>query len=50
MRPRLLDAFCGVDGAARGYQEAGFEVVDPPAYTRWLGMAVLAQLPSLPST
>ena len=25
-RPRLLDAFCGAGGAARGYQQAGFHV------------------------
>lgn len=27
MKPRLLDLFCGAGGAAKGYQEAGFEVV-----------------------
>lgn len=27
MRPRLLDLFCCAGGAARGYHEAGFEVV-----------------------
>ena len=27
MRPRLLDLFCGVGGAAMGYHRAGFEVV-----------------------
>jgi DNA (cytosine-5)-methyltransferase 1 len=26
-RPRLLDLFCGAGGAARGYYQAGFEVV-----------------------
>lgn len=26
-RPRLLDLFCGAGGAARGYADAGFEVV-----------------------
>jgi site-specific DNA-cytosine methylase len=26
-RPRLLDAFCGAGGAARGYVDAGFDVV-----------------------
>jgi hypothetical protein len=26
-KPRLLDAFCGVGGATRGYQEAGFYVI-----------------------
>lgn len=26
-RPRLLDLFCGAGGAARGYHDAGFEVV-----------------------
>jgi DNA (cytosine-5)-methyltransferase 1 len=27
VKPRLLDAFCGAGGAARGYQRAGFHVV-----------------------
>lgn len=27
MKPRLLDLFCGVGGAAMGYHRAGFEVV-----------------------
>src|SRR5262245_17224816 len=27
MRPRLLDLFCGGGGAARGYHDAGFDVV-----------------------
>lgn len=27
MRPRLLDLFCGAGGAAKGYADAGFEVV-----------------------
>lgn len=27
MRPRLLDLYCGAGGAARGYIDAGFEVV-----------------------
>lgn len=27
MKPRLLDLFCGVGGAATGYHRAGFEVV-----------------------
>lgn len=27
MRPRLLDLFCGGGGAAKGYHDAGFEVV-----------------------
>ena len=26
-KPRILDAFCGAGGAARGYQDAGFYVV-----------------------
>lgn len=26
MRPKLLDAFCGAGGAARGYADAGFDV------------------------
>lgn len=26
-RPRLLDLFCGAGGAARGYADAGFEVI-----------------------
>lgn len=37
MKPRLLDAYCGAGGAARGYQLAGFhvtgvDVVDQPNY------------------
>jgi DNA (cytosine-5)-methyltransferase 1 len=27
MKPRLLDLFCGAGGAAKGYADAGFEVV-----------------------
>jgi DNA (cytosine-5)-methyltransferase 1 len=27
MKPRLLDLFCGAGGAAKGYEEAGFDVV-----------------------
>ena len=27
MRPRLLDLFCGAGGAAKGYHQAGFDVV-----------------------
>lgn len=27
MKPRLLDLFCGAGGAARGYADAGFDVV-----------------------
>ena len=27
MKPRLLDLFCGAGGAARGYADAGFEIV-----------------------
>ena len=27
MKPRLLDLFCGAGGAAKGYSDAGFEVV-----------------------
>ena len=27
MKPRILDLFCGAGGAARGYADAGFEVV-----------------------
>lgn len=26
-RPRLLDLFCGAGGAARGYHDAGFDVI-----------------------
>jgi DNA (cytosine-5)-methyltransferase 1 len=26
-KPRILDLFCGAGGAARGYQQAGFEVI-----------------------
>src|SRR5690349_21349641 len=37
MKPRLLDLFCGAGGAAKGYADAGFEVVgvdhvDQPNY------------------
>lgn len=37
MKPVLLDLFCGVGGAARGYQQAGFrvigvDIVDQPDY------------------
>ena len=41
---RALDLFCGAGGAARGYADAGFDVVGidvaqaiPPAYTQFLG-------------
>lgn len=39
MKPRLLDLCCGVGGAARGYQEAGFEVwgVDTEDQPRYAG-------------
>jgi DNA (cytosine-5)-methyltransferase 1 len=38
-RPRLLDAFCGAGGAARGYQAAGFHVtgVDNRPQPRYAG-------------
>jgi hypothetical protein len=37
VRPRLLDLYCGLGGAARGYQRAGFyvvgvDIVDQPDY------------------
>lgn len=39
MKPRLLDLFCGAGGAARGYQDAGFEVlgVDIKSQLRYVG-------------
>lgn len=40
LKPRLLDLFCGAGGAARGYADAGFEVV---------GVDVVAQ-PNYPYT
>jgi DNA (cytosine-5)-methyltransferase 1 len=27
MRPRLLDLYCGIGGSARGYHDAGFDIV-----------------------
>lgn len=38
-QPRLLDAFCCIGGAARGYQQAGFEVtgIDIQVQTAYVG-------------
>ena len=38
-QPLLLDLFCGAGGAARGYQQAGFEVhgVDHAPQPRYVG-------------
>lgn len=43
MKPRLLDLFCGAGGAAKGYADAGFDVVGVDMGIDWMTLPELSQ-------